>query len=517
MQNSNTILTKNSALSGLVGNATSSKSEGRSEISAVSAVESTNSFQHMFSQQLQQEQTNKAANQKQINQAQTNQNLANQQANAKAQEANAERARAEQANAKQANDNAATRQANNLNHTTGEKPESAATQSSTQPSKTQKSDEATKATDASAKDTAQEADDTQESQAGAGKKITNADLVADLKLAKSKAKPDDVAADEPAKDETDVKMAAQDTLPQDALQAATLAAAQLAAQKNTAELTKPVDATATAKTGADLAGASGSKKLAQLNQADPSLNQADADPTLDQGNLNSIGEKADATKQAWLDGVMGKAGQANAGKQTGGFAENLADKALQANTQLNAQSKVTEQLTTPASMSSVNAYQTTANALNAAGSANGAGNYIAASPGKSGWDQAISQKVVWMVGSGEQSATLNLNPPDLGPLQVVINVNNDKADTTFISQNVEVRKALEEGMSTLRDMMGQAGVELGQANVSTNSQAQQNFEQASKQSGRSTNDTNSSSQAPEQLRNSVAVARVANGLVDTFA
>lgn len=512
MQNSNTIAVKNSALSNLVSNANGSKSE----VSAVSAAESPNSFQHMFSQQLQQEQASNAANQKQINQAQTNQNLANQQANTKAQEVNAERARAAQANnAKQANDNIATRQANSMNHIAGEKPESAATQSSTQPSKTQKLDETTKSTDAKATDATKAADDTQESKPSAGKKITNADLVADLKLAKSKVKPDDAAPDESAKDEADVKIAAQDLLPQDALQAATLAAAQLAAQKNTAELTKPVDTTVTTKTGADLAGAGDSKKLAQLNQADPSLNSAAADPALDQGNLSSLGEKADATKQAWLDGVMGKAAQANVGKQTGDFAEAFTEKALQASTQLNAQSKATEQLTAPASMSPVNAYQTTANALNAASSANGAGNYIAASPGKSGWDQAISQKVVWMVGSGEQSATLNLNPPDLGPLQVVINVNNDKADTTFISQNVEVRKALEEGMSTLRDMMGQAGVELGQTNVSTNSQAQQSFEQASKQAGRSITDTGAS--APEQLRNSVAVARVANGLVDTFA
>jgi flagellar hook-length control protein FliK len=511
MQNSNTIAVKNSALSNLVSNATGSKSE----VSAVSAAESPNSFQHMFSQQLKQEQASNSANQKQLNQAQANQNLANQQANAKAQEANAERARAAQTNnAKQANDNASAQQANNVNHIAGEKPETAAAQSSTQSSKTQKSDD--NSTTAEAKNTAKDADDAQGLKTGTEKKITNADLVADLKLAKSKVKSDDVATDESAKDEADVKITAQDILPQDALQAATLAAAQLAAQKTTAELTKSVDTIDTPKTGADLTGAGSSKKLGQLDQADTSLIQSAAEPTLDQSNLNSFGEKTDVTKQAWLDGVMGKSAQANAGKQTGGFAENLAETALQANTQLNAQTKVTEQLATPASMSSASAYQTTAYAINAAGSANGAGNYIAASPGKSGWNQAISQKVVWMIGAGEQSATLNLNPPDMGPLQVVINVNNDKADTTFISQNVEVRKALEEGMSTLRDMMGQAGVELGQANVSTNSQAQQNFEQASKQV-RATSDANSSNQAPEQLRNSVAVARVANGLVDTFA
>ena len=65
---------------------------------------------------------------------------------------------------------------------------------------------------------------------------------------------------------------------------------------------------------------------------------------------------------------------------------------------------------------------------------------IQAYPGKTGWNEAISQKIVWMVGASEQSATLTLNPKDLGPLQVVIQVNNEKADATFISENPEVRK-----------------------------------------------------------------------------
>jgi flagellar hook-length control protein FliK len=32
-----------------------------------------------------------------------------------------------------------------------------------------------------------------------------------------------------------------------------------------------------------------------------------------------------------------------------------------------------------------------------------------------------------MVGSEEQTASLTLNPPDLGPLQVVLSVSNDQA------------------------------------------------------------------------------------------
>jgi len=146
----------------------------------------------------------------------------------------------------------------------------------------------------------------------------------------------------------------------------------------------------------------------------------------------------------------------------------------------------------------------------------GSTNIISAYPGKTGWDQAISQKVVWMVGAAEQSATLTLNPPDLGPLQVVISVNNDKADTTFISENSEVRKALENGISTLRSLMDQAGVQLGQANVSTGKQ-QQDFQQAARERSPQSAPSNATSQSSEKPVASQTITRVNNGLVDTFA
>lgn len=149
----------------------------------------------------------------------------------------------------------------------------------------------------------------------------------------------------------------------------------------------------------------------------------------------------------------------------------------------------------------------------------GSSNVINVYPGKTGWDQAISQKVVWMLGASEQSATLTLNPPDMGPLQVVIHVHNDKADTTFISDNAEVRQALQDGMENLRGKLNESGIQLGQANVSSGSQMQQQFQQASQKNGmRSQLDNNSASASQLESTNSATtVVRVANGLVDTFA
>lgn len=146
----------------------------------------------------------------------------------------------------------------------------------------------------------------------------------------------------------------------------------------------------------------------------------------------------------------------------------------------------------------------------------GSGNTIASYPGKAGWDQAISQKVVWMLGAGEQSATLTLNPPDLGPLQVVIHVHNNQADTTFMSDNAQVRQALEDGMANLRDKMSESGIQLGQANVSTNNQSQQEFQRATQNRSASGANVDSTPQLPS-MESGELLVRVGNGLVDTFA
>ncbi len=90
---------------------------------------------------------------------------------------------------------------------------------------------------------------------------------------------------------------------------------------------------------------------------------------------------------------------------------------------------------------------------------------LAPQVGTSAWDQALGDKVVWMAGGAEQTATLSLNPPDLGPLQIVLNVTNNQANATFIAAQPEVRLAIEAAMPKLQEMLGNAGIQLGQTNV----------------------------------------------------
>lgn len=90
---------------------------------------------------------------------------------------------------------------------------------------------------------------------------------------------------------------------------------------------------------------------------------------------------------------------------------------------------------------------------------------IAARVGTPAWNQQVSQKIVWMAAGEAQTATLTLNPPDLGPMQVVLSVSNDQTSVAFSSNQLEVRQALENALPRLREMMSESGIALGNASV----------------------------------------------------
>lgn len=144
-------------------------------------------------------------------------------------------------------------------------------------------------------------------------------------------------------------------------------------------------------------------------------------------------------------------------------------------------------------------------------------NKIAPQVGNPGWDQAIGQKVLWMVQGAQQSATLTLNPPDLGPMQVTVHVNNNQATANFTAHQPEVRHALEAAMPRLREMLNDAGIQLGQSNVSAGTPNQQGgFGEQRQSSGpRSSNQLDVADTAAHVSH--VPLPASGNGLVDTFA
>lgn len=143
--------------------------------------------------------------------------------------------------------------------------------------------------------------------------------------------------------------------------------------------------------------------------------------------------------------------------------------------------------------------------------------------GTADWTDALSQKVVFLSNAHQQSAELTLNPPDLGPLQVVLRVADNHAHALFVSQHAQVRDAVEAALPKLREAMEAGGLGLGSASVSDGGFAsqQQNPQQtfAGGQSSRRGNGGSSAVDAPADAAQSApAAASVSRaGLVDTFA
>jgi flagellar hook-length control protein FliK len=81
------------------------------------------------------------------------------------------------------------------------------------------------------------------------------------------------------------------------------------------------------------------------------------------------------------------------------------------------------------------------------------------------WSHDFGSRVVWLTRNDQQVAQININPPQLGPVQISISLNGDQATATFASPHAEVRQAIQDSMPQLREMFSTAGISLGQANV----------------------------------------------------
>ena len=156
---------------------------------------------------------------------------------------------------------------------------------------------------------------------------------------------------------------------------------------------------------------------------------------------------------------------------------------------------------------------------NAANAGNVGNNTITAPLTSNAWPAEFAQKITWVSTQQNQVAELHLNPPDLGPMSVVLSISDNQATAVFSSPHSAVREAIENAMPKLRDSMAENGIMLGNATVN---------DQAPRDNG-AYNDMNQRS-APRISPQSDASATVTaptslpprpasrhNGMVDTFA
>lgn len=93
------------------------------------------------------------------------------------------------------------------------------------------------------------------------------------------------------------------------------------------------------------------------------------------------------------------------------------------------------------------------------------------------WAKQVGQQLVNFHLKGDQNVQLHLNPANLGPMSITLNVDEHlQATAHFAAHSVQVRAALEQGIAQLRDAMAQQGISLGDTSVGE--QRQQGFAHA---------------------------------------
>lgn len=112
----------------------------------------------------------------------------------------------------------------------------------------------------------------------------------------------------------------------------------------------------------------------------------------------------------------------------------------------------------------------------------------------------LNEKIALMAGKDIQTATIRLDPSEMGSMNIKLSVQNDQVNVIIQAQNHQSRDLLEQQLPRLREMLQQQGIALGDTQVQSDGRGQQQsaFQQAN-QSGNSGQE-----QAGEKVSNNVS-------------
>lgn len=92
--------------------------------------------------------------------------------------------------------------------------------------------------------------------------------------------------------------------------------------------------------------------------------------------------------------------------------------------------------------------------------------------GQSGWSNMVAERSAMMASQNIKFAELQLDPPELGPLQVKVSVSQDQASVSFVATNAQVRDSLDQAQARLRELLDEQGLNLVNVDISGDSSDQ---------------------------------------------
>lgn len=101
------------------------------------------------------------------------------------------------------------------------------------------------------------------------------------------------------------------------------------------------------------------------------------------------------------------------------------------------------------------------------------------------WADEVGARVSWIANKDSGRADLVLTPAHMGKIEVSINLNGDQASATFTAANASTRDALQDALPRLREILADAGIQLGQASVNAGNGGQAQADQQPTRAGMS--------------------------------
>lgn len=137
------------------------------------------------------------------------------------------------------------------------------------------------------------------------------------------------------------------------------------------------------------------------------------------------------------------------------------------------------------------------------------------------WNKDLGERIVWMASRAIPAAEIRLNPPQLGPISVRVDIADDKAIIVFTAQHAVTRDAIEASMPKLREMMSAQQLNLVEVSVSQGSFSDQgrsqpqNFAQTAQGRGQGVATVDRIDEVEQEIESGRAI--VSKGLLSIYA
>jgi flagellar hook-length control protein FliK len=131
------------------------------------------------------------------------------------------------------------------------------------------------------------------------------------------------------------------------------------------------------------------------------------------------------------------------------------------------------------------------------------------------FSQGLADRVSWMVNSGVNNAKLQVNPPQLGPIELSISVQGNQAQVSMTTHSAVTRDALEASSPQLREMLGAQG--FGQVSVDISQRSFQDRSAYTPPYDRASSGDRGAAATPAVAATAASTPRSSLGALDAYA